>query len=161
MSHSLFGISIILLLNAATVTGFTVIAAIVGGQTLAAVSGSTISVNVGIVITCILALVVSFSGYKVLHIYERYSWIPVFIAIVILIGCGGKNLTHQTVPEAPATAQAVLTFGSLIAGFMIPFGGIVSDFAIYIDPSASRYTTYSSLSSSAAQRSCLLTFSTD
>lgn len=131
-----------MLLNAATITGFTVIAAIVGGQTLAAVSGSTISVNVGIVITCIIALVVSFSGYKVLHIYERYSWIPVFVATLILVGCGGKKLRHQTVPEAPATAQSVLSFASLIAGFMLPFGGTVSDFGIYIDPFASRYTTY-------------------
>lgn len=133
-----FAVGIILLLNAATVTGFTVIAAIVGGQTLAAVSDSTISVNVGIVITCILALVVSFGGYTLLHKYERYSWIPVFVAILVLVGCGGKNLAHQTVPEAPATAQSVLTFASLIAGFMLPFGGIVSDFGIYIDPSASR-----------------------
>ncbi|KAH7418825.1 purine-cytosine permease FCY22 [Cadophora sp. MPI-SDFR-AT-0126] len=141
-AFGLFGISIILLLNAATVTGFSVIAAVVGGQTLAAVSDSTISINVGIVITCIIALVVSFSGYKILHIYERYSWIPVFVAIVILVGCGAKNLAHQTVPEAPATAQSVLTFASLIAGFMIPFGGIVSDFGIYIDPSASRLKVF-------------------
>ena len=155
-AFGLFGIGIILLLNAATVTGFSVIAAVVGGQTLAAVSNSTISINVGIVITCIIALVVSFSGYKFLHIYERYSWIPVFIAIVILVGCGAKNLAHQTVPEAPATAQSVLTFASLIAGFMIPFGGIVSDFGIYIDPSASRYA-YIHLFFPAAQRNCLLT----
>lgn len=150
-----------MLLNAATATGFTVIAAIIGGQTLAAVSGSTMSINVGIVITCIIALIVSFSGYKVLHIYERYGWIPVFLAFFVLVGCGGKNLTHQTVPEAPATAQSVLTFASLIAGFMISVGGIVSDFCIYIDPSASRYTTYLSLSSPVAQRPCLLTPATD
>lgn len=100
------------------------------------------SVNVGIVITCILALIVSFSDYKDLHLYERYSWMPVLIAILVLVGCGAKNLAHQTVPEARATAQSVLSFASLIAGFMLPFGGIVSDFAIYIDPSASRYTTF-------------------
>ncbi|OBT56320.1 hypothetical protein VE04_02846 [Pseudogymnoascus sp. 24MN13] len=151
-----FGVSIILLLNAATITGFTVIAAIVGGQTLAAVSDSTISVNVGIVITCIIALVVSFSGYKVLHIYERYSWIPVFVAILVLVGCGGKHLTHQTVPEAPATAQSVLSFASLIAGFMIPFGGTVSDFGIYIDPSASRLKVFTYIYTGMAIPSILL-----
>ncbi|KFZ16483.1 hypothetical protein V501_02223 [Pseudogymnoascus sp. VKM F-4519 (FW-2642)] len=151
-----FGVSIILLLNAATITGFTVIAAIVGGQTLAAVSDSTISVNVGIVITCIIALVVSFSGYKVLHIYERYSWIPVFVAILVLVGCGGKHLTHQTVPEAPATAQSVLSFASLIAGFMIPFGGTVSDFGIYIDPSASRLKVFTYIYTGMAIPSVLL-----
>jgi len=124
------------------VTGFSVIAAIVGGQTLTAVSDNTISINVGIVITCIVALVVSFSGYKIIHIYERFCWIPVFVAIIIAVGCGGKNLTLQTVPEEPATVQAVLSYASLIAGFMIPFGGIVSDFAIYISPSAPRYLLF-------------------
>lgn len=123
-------------------TGFSVIAAVVGGQTLTAVSGNTISINVGIAITCIVALLVSFSGYKIIHIYERYCWIPVFVAIVIAVGCGGNNLKLQVVPEEPATVQAVLSYASLIAGFMIPFGGIVSDFAIYITPSAPRYSLF-------------------
>jgi purine-cytosine permease-like protein len=65
------------------------------------------------------------------------------------------------VPEAPATVQSVLTFASLIAGFMIPFGGTVSDFGIYIDPSASRYAIYLPPFSLPAQRPCLLTPSTD
>ncbi|KAL5349222.1 hypothetical protein ACLOAV_005510 [Pseudogymnoascus australis] len=116
-AFGLFGISIILLLNAATATGFTVIAAIIGGRPWPL-------------------------GYKVLHIYERYGWIPVFLAFLVLVGCGGRNLTHQTVPEAPATAQSVLTFASLIAGFMMSVGGIVSDFCIYIDPSASRLKVF-------------------
>jgi purine-cytosine permease-like protein len=106
---------------------------------LTAVSDNNISVNVGITITCVVALVVSFMGYKALHLYERYSWIPVFVAIVIAAGCGGKNLARQVVPEEPATVQTVLTYASLIAGFMIPFGGTVSDFGIYVTPSASRY----------------------
>lgn len=132
---------IIILLNAATVTGFSVVAAVVGGQTLTQVSDNSISVDVGIVITSLAALAVSFSGYKFMHLYERWSWIPILIAIVICVGCGGKHLSNQTVFE-PATVASVFGFGSLCAGFMIPFGGIVSDFAIYISPAASRWKVF-------------------
>lgn len=126
------------MLNAATVTGFSVIAAIVGGQSLAAVSGSTLSWNVGIVITCIIAMLLSFAGYRIIHLFERYSWIPVLIAIAIAVGCGGKKLSLQS-ETAPPAASTILNYGCLIAGFMIPFGGTVSDVSVYISPKAPRY----------------------
>jgi purine-cytosine permease-like protein len=130
-------VAIPLLLNAASVTGFSVIASIVSGQSLSAISGGSLSWNVGIAITCICALALSFSGYKILHLYERWSWIPVLVAIVIAVGCGGKKLSLQA-ETAPAEASTILSFGCLIAGFMIPFAGIVSDISVYISPEGPR-----------------------
>ncbi|KAI9742636.1 MAG: hypothetical protein M1818_003777 [Claussenomyces sp. TS43310] len=152
----LYAVVVPLLLNAATITGFSVIAALVGGQTLTAVSDNTISSDVGIVITCIIGMLITFCGYKVLHLYERYSWIPALVAIVICVGCGGKHLQKQHVPEAPATAATVLTYGCLIAGFLIPFGGTVSDFAIYITPEASRLKVFSYVYAAMATPTILL-----
>lgn len=133
-SFGLYGSIIPVLLNMATVTGFVVIGAVVGGQTLSAVNGN-LSVDVGIVITCICTLVLSFCGYKVLHQYERFAWIPIFISIVIAIGCGGKHLSEQ-VAQPPASASTVLSFGGLIAGFIIPYGTLASDYATYMRPDA-------------------------
>ena len=84
---------------------------------------------------CSLAL--SFSGYKILHLYERWSWIPILDTIVISVGCGGGKLSLQA-ETMPADASAILTCGSLIAGFMIPFAGIVSDVSVYISPEVPR-----------------------
>jgi purine-cytosine permease-like protein len=133
-----YAVIIPMILNASSVTGFSVVSAVVGGQSLSAISSGSLSLNVGIALTCICALALSFAGYKILHIYERWSWIPVLIAIVITVGCGGSKLKLQAQTQ-PAEAQTILTFGCLIAGYMIPFAGIVSDISVYISPDAPRY----------------------
>ncbi|RDW80195.1 hypothetical protein BP6252_04833 [Coleophoma cylindrospora] len=140
-AFGLFAITVILLLNAASVAGFTVIAAIVGGQCLSAVSNSNLSWDVGIAITLVISLVLSFTGYKMLHFYEKWSWIPILISIIITVGCGGSKLKLQA-ETAPPEGQTILSFGCLVAGFVIPFAGIVSDFAVYITPDAPRRKTF-------------------
>lgn len=132
---SYYGVSIPVLLNLATITGFAVIDCVIGGQTLASVNPGSISSNVGIVIIALIALVISFCGIKALHQFERYAWIPSLIAIIIATGCGGSNLSKQVEVEPPSAAT-VLSFGGLIAGFLIPWAAMSSDFATYIRPDA-------------------------
>jgi purine-cytosine permease-like protein len=121
------------LLNLATVTGFGVIDAVIGGQTLSAVNNGGLSVTGGIVIVCLITLVISFFGYKVLHQFERYAWLPALIAILVATGCGGKHLSKQVEVPAPA-ASTVISFGALVGGFVIPWAALSSDFATYIKP---------------------------
>jgi NCS1 nucleoside transporter family len=129
-------VSILILLNLATLTGFCVVDSIIGGQALSAVkSGETISATVGIVIIAVLALGISFCGFKVLHVYERWAWIPALVALVIAAGCGGSGLGQQ-VHVAPATASQILSFGGLVAGFMLPWAALASDFSTYMHPQA-------------------------
>ena len=134
---SLFLITIPLLLNAATVTGFTLISAIVGGQAIASLNPDNVSITVGIVITCLVSFVASLMGYKALHWWERWTWIPNLISLVIAVGCGGKYL-HLQSEFPPATAASVLSYGGLIAGYFITFGGTVSDYTLYHDPAVSK-----------------------
>lgn len=91
------------------------------------------SLNLGIIITAVAGLVVSFMGYRVLHLYERYSWIPTLVAIIITVGVGGKNLFLQAETEAPAP-RAILTFGSIVISFIISWAPLVSDFSVYVSP---------------------------
>ncbi|RWA10023.1 hypothetical protein EKO27_g5093 [Xylaria grammica] len=122
-SWGLYIVTILLVLNAATVTGFSIVAAIVSGQTIAAINPGNVSVSVGIV------------RYRALHIWERWQWIPNLVVITITVGVGGKQLVNQQeVP--PATASQVLSYAGLIAGYFITFGGTASDFSIYHDPRA-------------------------
>jgi len=120
-------------LNLATLTGFCIIDGVIGGQTLAAVSGGSLSPTVGIVIIGLMAMLVCFCGFNVLHQYERFAWIPALIAITVATGCGGKHLHQQVAAEAPA-ASTVLSFGALVAGFLIPWAALASDFATYMRP---------------------------
>jgi NCS1 nucleoside transporter family len=129
-------VSILVLLNLATLTGFCVVDSIIGGQALSAVkNGETISTTVGIVIIALLALIIAFFGFRVLHVYERWAWIPALIALIIATGCGGKGLGQQTVVPA-ATAPQILSFGGLVAGFMLPWAALASDFSTYMHPKA-------------------------
>lgn len=123
-----------MLLNLATLTGFIVIIYVVGGQCLSAVSGGSLTPDVGIVIIGILSLLISFCGFKVLHYYETYAFIPAIIAIAIATGCGGSALKNQVVPAEPASASMVLNFGMIVAGYMIPWAAIASDLTTYFDP---------------------------
>ncbi|KAK0672322.1 purine-cytosine permease fcyB [Cercophora samala] len=135
-------VTIPLLLNAATLTGFSLLSAVVGGQTLASLNPDQLSVNIGIIITCLVSFVVSLFGFKAVHFWERWTWIPNLIAIVIALGCGGKYLHLQT-NNPPATASQVMTLGALIAGYFITFGGTVSDYSIYHKPNVvSRFRVF-------------------
>ncbi|KAG9723125.1 cytosine-purine permease, partial [Aureobasidium melanogenum] len=83
-----------------------------------------------------LAMLVCFCGFKILHRYERFAWIPALVAIVIATGTGGKHLSNQAVYPA-AEASTVLSFAALIAGFLIPWAALAGDFAVYMVPEAS------------------------
>ncbi|KAF7562922.1 hypothetical protein G7046_g1189 [Stylonectria norvegica] len=127
-------VSIPVVLNLATLTGFVVIICVVGGQCLSAVSGGSLTPDVGIVVIGLLSLFISFCGFRVLHYYEAYAWIPAVIAIAIATGCGGSDLKKQAQPaEAPAAAM-VLSFGMIVASYMIPWAAIASDMTTYFDP---------------------------
>jgi len=117
----------------AGVVGFLVVSAIISGQTLSAVSGGSLSLSAGIVLTGLLGLLVSFFGYRVIHFYNRYSWAVILVAIVIVVGCGGKHL-HQQVSEPAAGAPVVLNFGCIIAGFSLSLAGLMSDYTVYYRP---------------------------
>lgn len=130
-----------MLLNLATLTGFCVIMSVVGGQTLSAVSGGTMSADVGIAVISLLALLVSFCGFRVLHAYERYAWAPALVAMAIATGCGGKHFaTGEAVvrgePAAAAAAASVVSFAGIVASYMLPWAPLASDFTTYISPSA-------------------------
>ncbi|KAH7275301.1 hypothetical protein B0J15DRAFT_507116 [Fusarium solani] len=72
-------------------------------------------------------------GYRAIHAWQRWQWLPNLIAIAIAAGCGGKQLMQQ-VEHEPATVKGVIGYGSLMAGYFMTFGGTVSDFTIYHDP---------------------------
>ncbi|KAI1767178.1 permease for cytosine/purines, uracil, thiamine, allantoin-domain-containing protein [Hypoxylon sp. FL1150] len=126
-------VSIPVILNLATLTGFCVVICVIGGQCLSAVAGVSLTPAVGIVIMGVLALLISFCGYNVLHQYERWAWIPALVAIIIATGCGGSGLREQAPTEA-ATAGGVLSFGMIIASYMLPYACLASDFTTYLNP---------------------------
>lgn len=116
--------------------------AVVGGQCLSSVADGNLSVTVGIVITAILTLGISFCGFTILHHYERYAWIPSLISIVVAVGTGGKELRNQVTYDAPPSAASVLSFGMIVASYMVPWACLASDFTTYLKPDTSSYVPF-------------------
>lgn len=118
----------------ATLTGFCVIICVIGGQCLSAVADGSLTPSLGIVLIALIALIISFCGFNIMHFYEAYAWMPALVSIIIAVGCAGTRLRQQTVPEAHATAAQILGFGGVIASYMIPWACIASDLTTYFDP---------------------------
>lgn len=139
-SFGYYGTLLPCILNLVTMMGFTILNCIVGGQALASVN-TNVSWTVGIVVIAIISLLVSFCGYNLLNWYERLCWIPVVIIYIIALGVGGKNLSSPP-PPTPATASAVLSFASTLAGFAITFSGMSTDFSVYFKSTVSSWRMF-------------------
>ncbi|KAK3688586.1 permease for cytosine/purines, uracil, thiamine, allantoin-domain-containing protein [Podospora appendiculata] len=126
-------VTVPLILNAATVTGFSLLSSVVGGQTIAALNSDHVSVKVGIIITCLVSFAVSLLGFNAVHFWERWTWIPNLIALVVAVGIGGSSF-HLQSDVRPSTVPQILSYGGLIAGYFITFGGIASDYSVYYRP---------------------------
>ena len=94
-SWGFYGASIMAAFNVITALGWAAVSIITGAQTLRVVSDDSLPIAISIIIIAILSMVISFVGYEWIHIYERYSWIPVFIAYCILAGVGAKYFTNS------------------------------------------------------------------
>ncbi|KAF9441513.1 hypothetical protein P691DRAFT_715125 [Macrolepiota fuliginosa MF-IS2] len=136
-SFGYYGILLICLLNLIGMCGFSILNCILGGQTLASVSGRNLSGTIGIVIIGVISLFVSFCGHTVLHWYERIAWFPVLLTFIIALGLNGKELGNTTFQ--PATARVVLSFASTLAGFTVAWTPLGSDYTIYYRPDVSSW----------------------
>ncbi|KAN0085794.1 Permease for cytosine/purines, uracil, thiamine, allantoin domain containing protein [Tylopilus felleus] len=142
-SFGYYGVIVPTFLNLIGLCGFNILNCILGGQALSSVSNNNMSWTVGIVIIAVLSMIISFMGYKVLNWYERLSWPPVLLAFVVALGVGGKNLYHATsLPAQPATAIGILSFAATVAGFVITFSAMASDFTMYYDPKVSSHRIF-------------------
>lgn len=68
--------------------------------------------------------------------FERIIWFPVLVALLVALGVSGKHLTSP--PVEPASAQAILSFAGVIAGFTITYSPLGSDFTMYYFPDGPR-----------------------
>ncbi|THH12960.1 hypothetical protein EW146_g7213 [Bondarzewia mesenterica] len=123
-----YGAMIPSLLNAFSLQGFLILNTIVGGQTLAAVSDH-LNDTLGIVIIGVVSLVITFCGYKVLHMYESVAWIPNLVAFLVMIGVGAKHI--ETIPTPPPEPVSVLSFASVLVSSVLSWCTMTPDYGVY------------------------------
>ena len=110
-------------------------------------SGHRCPLWAGCIIIIGATVMVTFFGYKVIHTYEKYSWIPnfaVFLVIIARLKMSG-NFSSGEWTSGPTTAGNVLSFGSSVFGFAAGWTTYASDYTVYMPKKTNKYKIFFSL----------------
>ncbi|AET39397.1 cytosine permease Ecym_4335 [Eremothecium cymbalariae DBVPG len=98
-------------------------------------------------IITILTVIVTFFGYKVIHAYEKWSWVPNFVVFLIIIArlkISG-NFTAGDWDHKSVDAGAFLSFGGVIFGSASGWATYAADYTVYMPSNTNRYKIFFSL----------------
>ncbi|WVQ86056.1 hypothetical protein IAT38_008224 [Cryptococcus sp. DSM 104549] len=141
-SWGFWGAKIVALLNCIACVGWSIVNTISGAQTLVAVSDYKLSAAVGTVIIAICTLFIGLFGYKHVHRYEKFSWIPTAITFLVMLGVSAKHLVNVPWGTGQAEAAGVLSFGGTIWGFTIGWSSLSSDYNVYMPATAKSWKVF-------------------
>ena len=126
------GAIIMVIFNVAACTGWSAVNVIVGGQLVAALSNGAVPQQVGILGITILTTLVSIYGYKYIHRYERYAWIPIALIFFILMVISIPRLSIVPTPALTvAEIASFVSFGGAIYGFATGWSSYAADYNVY------------------------------
>lgn len=144
-AFGIWGAKLCGLLNIVVNTGYAVIASILGGQLLAAISGGSLPLEVGIVTMLVIAFVISFFGFAIIHHYERYAWIFAFVLLCVLWGQSARyfsptpNLNSLTGADY---SGACLTYFAVIFGTCCSWCTIAGDYYVHYPVHTNRWLVF-------------------
>src|SRR6266705_2692647 len=103
---------IMALFNVAACIGWSTVNVIIGGQLVTALSNGAVPRWVGILIIAILTTLVSLYGYRYVHLYVRYAWIPMAIifAIMFFVAAPHFSIVASSNPTTAAEIAGLLSF---------------------------------------------------
>ncbi|KAL3706817.1 Purine-cytosine permease fcy21 [Talaromyces marneffei ATCC 18224] len=138
-----WGVKLIAFFNVLACIGWSSANSIVGAQLIVAVNPD-VPGAVGIVIIAICTLVITFFGYKVVHAYEFWSWIPTFIIFLIVLGVFAHSGDFYNVPWEVGKAEmgSVLSFGATVYGFATGWTSYAADYTVYQPSNRSRWLIF-------------------
>lgn len=145
-SLGLWGSKLAAVLNIVINVGYATIAAILGGQLLRAVSGGSLALVVGIVIIVVMAFVVSFFGYGIIHHYERYAWLFAFVLVCVLYGQAKPFFTPTpglSLASGIDYSGACLTYFAIIFGVCASWCPIAGDYYVHYPVDTNKWLVFS------------------
>ncbi len=130
-SFGWYGSMIMAIFNVAACLGWSTVNVIIGGQLVAALSKGAVPAWAGILIIAILTTFVSLYGYKYVHRYERFAWIPMALLFGILAIADISS--YQSIPTPVlngAEIAAFLSFGGAVYGFATGWSSYAADYNV-------------------------------
>ncbi|OKP12207.1 Purine-cytosine permease fcyB [Penicillium subrubescens] len=122
----------IAIFNVLACVGWAAANIIVGAQLINAVNPN-VPGYAGILIIAFCTLIIVFFGYRVVHTYEYWSWIPTFIVFLVVLGVLAHSGDFVNVPMGVGKAElgAVLSYGSTVFGFGTGYTSFAADYTVY------------------------------
>jgi NCS1 nucleoside transporter family len=98
----------------------------------------------GILVIAAATFLVTLFGYKIVHTYERYSWIPCFIIFLIVLGEFARSGEFYNIPMGVGKSEAgsVLSFAASVFGFATGWTSYAADYTVYQPVSSSRKSVF-------------------
>jgi len=138
-----WGVKLIAMFNVLACIGWSSVNSIVGAQLIHAVNPN-VDGAAGVIIISICTFLVTLFGYKVVHAYEFWSWIPTFIIFLIVIGVFAHSGDFQKIPMGVGKAElgSVLSYGSVVYGFATGWTSYAADYTVYQPSTQSRMKVF-------------------
>ncbi|KAI1392778.1 purine-cytosine permease [Hypoxylon trugodes] len=139
-----YGVKLIAIFNILACLGWSAVNVIVGAQFFHAVN-SDVPGWAGILVIGFATLGITTFGYKIVHAYEKWSWIPIFIIFMIVLGTfAHKGEFNSLLPlkSGPTEAGAVLSFAASVFGFATGWTSYAADYTVYQPVDRSRRSVF-------------------
>lgn len=111
--------------------GWSAVNVIVGAQLITALSNGAIPLWASILIIAILTTLVSIYGYRYVHYYERWAWIPMAVMFLIILIVAVPHFSAVATKNAGlAEVAAFITFGGAVYGFATGWSSYAADYNV-------------------------------
>lgn len=137
--YGFYGVKIIAVFNILACIGWSCVNTIVGAQLLHAVNND-VPGFAGVLIIAVATFIVTLFGYKIVHAYEFWSWIPCFIVFLIILGEFAHSGKFSNLPMGVGSSEAgsVLSFAASIFGYATGWTSYAADYTCYQPTTISR-----------------------
>ncbi|KAF9869599.1 NCS1 nucleoside transporter [Colletotrichum karsti] len=142
--YGYYAVKLIAVFNILACLGWSSVNTIVGAQLFHAVNNDMPG-WAGILVIAIATLIICTFGYRIVHTYERFSWIPCFIIFLIVLGVfahSGKFNNMLPLNSGPSEAGSVLSFAASVFGFATGWTSYAADYTCYYPASTPRLRVF-------------------
>ncbi|KAK2748929.1 hypothetical protein FQN57_007212 [Myotisia sp. PD_48] len=131
-SFGLHGSKLICIINLILMLGYNVISAQICGQLLPAAFNYSLSTIIGVVIVSVIAWIVSFFGFAVIHMFEKYSWIIGITLLSVLLAQAAHLIPREAIPfrghQTPGFTASFISYTTLVTGSCAGWAPIAADY---------------------------------
>jgi NCS1 nucleoside transporter family len=129
-SFGLQGAKLPAVFNALACIGWSAVNVIIGSSLLVAWSAGKIPQWAALLILMLVTTAVSVFGYFIVHRYERFAWIPMFLLFgyVFIVAAPHFNLNVPTTVSGLALFASIATFGGAVFGYSVGWSSYAADY---------------------------------